>query len=82
MTVIPVKPYFLLKYAEHDVTLTSFVAELQRVKLLQKSVLKFGGDTCIGLENIARKREEARNSPSGTRVHLHPRSTLALAGHF
>ena len=30
----------------------------------------FGGDTCIGLEDIARKREGARNnpSPSGARV--------------
>ena len=32
---------------------------------------KFGGDTCIGLEDIARKQEGARKSPpppSGARV--------------
>ena len=28
VAVIPVKPYFLSKSAEHDVTLTSFVAKL------------------------------------------------------
>ena len=36
----------------------------------ERGYCKFGGDTCIGLEDIARKREGgARNSPpSGARV--------------
>ena len=38
----------------------------------ERGYCKFGGDTCIGLEDIARKREGggARNSPpSGARVN-------------
>ena len=49
MAVVPVNPYFRSKSAEHDVTLTSFVAELwysglkiltQCVKLLEERVLQ------------------------------------------
>ena len=38
-------------------------------KMLGERVLQVGSDTCIGLEDIARKREGARNSPppSGAR---------------
>ena len=66
MTAISVNPYFRSKSAKHDVTLTSFVVEYdilhfkiltQCVKLLGERVRTFGGDTCIGLEDIARKRK-------------------------
>ena len=42
----------------------------QCVKLFgEREHCKFGGDTCIGLEDIARKREGVRNGPpSGARV--------------
>ena len=57
------------------VILTSFVAEIFvamipwilnfniMCKIVERGHCKFGGDTCIGLEDIARKREGARNSP-------------------
>ena len=66
MAVIPVNPYFLSKSAEHDVTqrhlwpdydTLDFKILTQCVKLLGERVLQSGGDTWIGLEDIARKRE-------------------------
>ena len=41
--------------------------------MLGERVRKFGGDTCIGLEDIARKREgglEIAPPPSGARVNV------------
>ena len=75
----PVNSYFRSKSVQHDVILTSFVADLwysvlKHFHIMYKIVAWEGTASLvvIGLEDIARKREGLEIPPSGAQVKLRP----------
>ena len=79
MTAFPANPYFRSKSAEHDVTLTSFTADLSKLgrynlhnlcKILQEGYIKFCDRASNGLGDMAKKKREGAmySPPVGRRL--------------